>query len=80
MISFNKGTLEIRGANYEIMTDFNFIIDELLDKAPEIVLATFFARGEQLKEYVNKCNPIDLDVATGLVKKVIEAMEEINNE
>ena len=80
MIRFDKGTLEIRGANYEIMTDFNFIIEEILDKSPEIVLATFFVRAEQLKEYINKCDPVCLELSQEIIKKLLEAMEEVGNE
>ena len=80
MISFNKGEVQIKGTHLDIMTDFNFIIEELLNTAPEIVLATFFARAEQLKTYIDKCNPVNLELSSEVIKEILELMEEKDNE
>lgn len=80
MISFNAGEVQIKGSHLQIMTDFNFIIEELLSTSPEIVLATFFARSEQLKKYIEKCNSTNLELSTEVIKRLLEIMEEAENE
>lgn len=80
MIKFDKGSLEIAGTNLEVMTDFNFILDELIHSQPEIVVATFYARSEQLNEYASKCNSDKLNFAIEVVETVVKHMEEMDNE
>ncbi len=80
MIKFDKGSIKIVGTNLEVMTDFNFILNELMHAQPEIVVATFFTRTEQIKEYASKCDTDKLNFAIEIVEKVVKHMEEMDNE
>lgn len=76
MITANKGNTKIAGEVYDLVFEFNSIINALLEDAPEIVLGTITAWSNTMDEKLESVNKTHLGIVLHMSEDIIKMNKE----
>lgn len=72
MIEVNKGRIEFKGTNLELLSDTMSVVDGLIDISPEIINAVVAGFNTKLSNSLEKCDPTTLEILVKVVEEYNE--------